>query len=140
MTQRIIIPTSLEVSPGDRVEVLRKDEHGNHVEVHVTERMYHSLCVLRPALISVASQRTTITYSGACQAMGAFRPQSMGRLLDVLSLDCERRGEPSLASLVVNMNTGDTSGEFIGDAIGERQDCYEFWRQGATTGTSAKAQ
>jgi hypothetical protein len=96
MTKRIIIPASLDVSPGDRVEVLRKDEHGNHLEVHVTQRMYDSLCVLRPALISVARERTTITYSGACQAMGAFRPQSMGRLLDVLSLDCERRGSPLL--------------------------------------------
>lgn len=59
---------------------------------------------------------------------GAYPPIGLGRLLDVLSVECERRQEPSLASLVVRRETGEVGAAFVGDAEGEREECYRYWR------------
>lgn len=47
----------------------------------------------------------------------------MGRLLDLLSEDCIRGGEPSLAAIVVNSTTGEV-GIAFGDPIRERALLY----------------
>jgi hypothetical protein len=51
----------------------------------------------------------------------------MGRLLDLLSVDCDRRGEPSLAAIVVNAVTGEIGDDFDGDAAAERRRLYANW-------------
>ena len=129
MTKRIIIGRALKVSPEELVTLpWRKDDQGNVVEVRVTQHMYDSLCLLRPALKEVARQSTTITYGKACEVMSAYSPQGTGDLMDVLSVECQRRGEPSLASLVVRKDTGEVGYAFSGDPARARRECYAFWR------------
>ncbi|GAA2725787.1 hypothetical protein CAE01nite_20810 [Cellulomonas aerilata] len=52
----------------------------------------------------------------------------MGRLLDLLSEDCFRRNEPSLASIVVNASTGEVGADFDGDASAERELVFDHLR------------
>ena len=64
--------------------------------------------------------------STACE--GAYIPQGLGPLLDVLSVDCDRRGEPSLAALVVRKDSFEVGDSFVGDAAASRADCYKHWQ------------
>lgn len=53
-----------------------------------------------------------------------YAVNGMGRLLDLLSEDCIRRGEPSLAAIVVNASTGEVGDDFAGDPVAERSLVY----------------
>ncbi|NHC45264.1 hypothetical protein [Motilibacter aurantiacus] len=90
--------------------------------VTVTETAYEWLPRVRDHLIEVAEARATITYGELREELGLpYLVQGMGRLLDLLSEDCRRRGEPSLASLVVNASTGEVGHDFAGDPGAERE-------------------
>ncbi|WP_433017599.1 hypothetical protein [Kribbella sp. CA-294648] len=125
-------PTS--VSPG---EIVALDfRHG--IEVRVTDHMYRALRLLRPVLIDVARGSGTMTYGEASTACDdAYLPRGMGRLLDVLSVDCERRGEPSLAALVVSKAHGEVGDSFVGDAETARNECYTYWNGSDRSRTAA---
>ncbi|NHC12987.1 hypothetical protein [Motilibacter deserti] len=75
----------------------------------------------RAHLVEVALAGETLTYGELREELGLpYLVQGMGRFLDLLSEDCRRRGEPSLASLVVNASTGEVGGAFAGDGASER--------------------
>ena len=84
---------------------------------------------MRARLIEVAADGETISYGGLKQELGLpHAPVGLGRLLDLLSVECERRGEPSLASLVVNSGTGEVGHDFDGEPVSERDAVYRQWR------------
>ena len=90
--------------------------------VTVTDTAYAWLPVVRAHLVQVARARQVITYGELREELGLpYLVQGMGRLLDLLSEDCFRRDEPSLASLVVNASTGQVGSQFGGDAAAERE-------------------
>ena len=125
MTKRII--GRLKVSPDELVVLPWR----GGAQVRVTQLRFESLRLLRPFLISVARNGTTITYGEASQAINEnFFARGMGTLMDILSLDCQRRGEPSLAALVVRKDKGEVGYAFVGDPALTRQACYAFWSGG----------
>ena len=96
--------------------------------VTVTATAFRHLPAVRDALIEVARKRETITYGDLKADVGLpYRPQGMGRLLDLLTVDCSRRGEPSLAAVVVGGKTGEVGKDFAGDAAAERGLLYDHW-------------
>lgn len=97
-------------------------------EVNVTPHMFAALQRIRPALIATAQARSITTYGLLSDATGApYTAQGWGPALDVLSVDCAERGEPSLASLVVRKREGEVGSAFVGDAAAERMRCWAFW-------------
>lgn len=77
----------------------------------------------------MAKGGSTVTYGDMKSTLNLrYQPQGMGRLLDLLSIDCELRGEPSLAALVVGDQTGEVGSDFSGDPATERADLYRFWK------------
>jgi hypothetical protein len=48
-------------------------------------------------------------------------------VLDVLAADCARRGEPRLDALVVTRAAGEVGTGFGGDAVRDRQACWDHW-------------
>ncbi|MCP2316447.1 hypothetical protein APR12_001784 [Nocardia amikacinitolerans] len=85
--------------------------------VVVDDRMLSAAIRARAALIAVAITGQTITYKGLSRAIGGLYPyRKLGGLLDVLSLDCENRGERSLAALVVRAGTPSPSSGFVHNA------------------------
>ncbi len=89
--------------------------------ITVTETAFGCLPGVRDHLIEVARSGSTMTYGDLRSDLGLpYRPQGMGRLLDLLSEDCFRRGEPSLASIVVSGSTGEVGSDFDGDPEAER--------------------
>lgn len=108
-------------------EHVRLDFRGGRT-VRVTANMYVALSRLRPALISVARRGDTITYADAAAATeGAYLPRGMGPMLDVVTVDCSRRTEPSLSSLVVTKKAGEVGVAYGSGADVERRRCYDFW-------------
>lgn len=92
--------------------------------VHVTPLMVEVLPALRSFLVDAARRGRTVTYGEASRAVdGAYPPQGMGRLLDVVAVDCGRRGEPRLDALVVTMSTREVSTGFDGNAARDRAAC-----------------
>ncbi|WP_137816830.1 hypothetical protein [Gandjariella thermophila] len=97
--------------------------------IKVTAVMYEAVVRLRSALIVAAQRRSTLTYEEASAAIDcAFVPAGLGRPLDLLAEDCVRRGEPSLAALIVQKRSGEVGSAFIGNADAERERCYRHWR------------
>lgn len=118
--------TDLRVSPEEVVLVAAR----NNKEIRVTQNMYDALTKLRPVLVDAARRGATVTYKDAAIATGnAYLPQGLGPALDVLSEDCFRRDEPSLAALVVRSDVGEVGEAFVGDAEDEREACWRRWRQ-----------
>lgn len=111
------------VSPG-LLDLPFRDE-----PVAVTPHMVAALERMRAALISVAQLGGTTTYRALALAVGgAYSPRSLGRPLDVLTIDCRNRGEPSLAALVVRAGRAAEVGRgYVGDPEDERARCYERW-------------
>lgn len=94
----------LRVSLEERVRL--DFRHGR--VVRVTPNMFQALSRLRPFLVGVARRGNATTYAEASAATdGAYLPRGMGPMLDVLTVDCMRRGEPSLAPLVVSKSAGE---------------------------------
>lgn len=105
----------------------------NDMKVRVTEHMLRALRLLRPALVELARHGGTMTYGDASSVMNrAYAPNGLGRALDALSIDCERRGEPSLAALVVRKDTGEVGSSFVGEPAAARSECYQRWKQRRT--------
>ncbi len=94
----------------------------------VTELDIASLPVLRARLIEVARARGTTTY-GALKTDLELRHavNGLGRLLDLVGEDCQRRGEASLAALVVAQGTGEVGAGANGDAEQQRHTLYQHW-------------
>jgi hypothetical protein len=83
---------------------------------------------MRAYLIDVARARNKATYSELVDGAELPYPaRGLGRLLELLSEDCERRGEPGLAALVVAKSTGEVGAGYGGDAQRERDRVYAFW-------------
>lgn len=90
--------------------------------ITVTDTAFECLPRVRDRLIEAALARETVTYGELRGELGLpYLVQGMGRLLDLLSEDCFRRGEPSLASIVVNASTGEVGEDFDGDPRAERK-------------------
>ncbi|MBB6568183.1 hypothetical protein HPO96_03100 [Kribbella sandramycini] len=61
---------------------------------------------VREYLIGLARRGETVAYGGLKRELGLPHAlNGLGRLLDLVAVDCRRRGEPSLAVLVVNAVT-----------------------------------
>ncbi|MCD2136198.1 hypothetical protein LQ424_30700 [Rhodococcus qingshengii] len=100
----------------------------NNKEITITELMKETLDAIRPILIDVAKNKSTITYGAlAKKAGGQYHATSMGRLMDVLSIDCHARNEISLAVVVVSASTGEVGDAFVGDASSGRVSLYKYW-------------
>ncbi len=70
----------------------------------------------------------TVTYSQV-EALIGIPHRRPGRLLDLLSTQCQRAGEPSLAALVVQKHTGRCGYNFDGDEDKARLACYDHWQR-----------
>jgi hypothetical protein len=97
--------------------------------VTVTDTAFECLPRVRDRLIEAALARETVTYGELREELRLpYLVQGMGRLLDLLSEDCFRRNEPSLASIVVNASTGEVGDDFDGDARTERELVFDRGR------------
>lgn len=91
----------------------------------VTPNAFHSLPRVRDHLIEVARAGDKITYGRLVAELELpYLPLGLGRLLDLLSSDCFRRQEPSLAALVVSDSTGEVGSDFAGNAVSGRDALY----------------
>lgn len=96
--------------------------------ITVTPKAYDALPKIRDHLIEVANRNETITYGQLVEDLALpYLPRGLGRPLDLLSEDCFRRDEPSLAALVVSDSTGEVGSDFGGDALSERDAVYSYW-------------
>ena len=96
--------------------------------VTVTPLAHETLPAVGQRLIEVAGARETITYGGLRRDLDLrYLVQGMGRLLDLVTEDCLRRGEPSLASLVVNATSGEVGTASYGDPAAERERVHAHW-------------
>jgi hypothetical protein len=83
---------------------------------------------LRAVLVDAARRQATVTYRDLAAALGhAYLQQGLGPVLDVLAVDCGRRGEPRLDALVVTAAHGEVGEGFDGDAARDREACWSFW-------------
>ena len=91
----------------------------------VTDIAFGCLPRVRDRLVEAALARETVTYGELREELDLpYLVRAMGRFLDLLTEDCRRRGEPSLASLVVNASTGEVGDQFGGDPQAERASVY----------------
>jgi hypothetical protein len=99
--------------------------------IKVDDHMYEATARLRSIGIIAARRRSTITYGEAELAIdGMYVAQGLGRALDLLSWDCEDRGEPSLACLFVRKDSGQVGYGFaatVDDADAGREECFARW-------------
>ncbi|MEV0901454.1 hypothetical protein [Actinoplanes sp. NPDC049802] len=96
--------------------------------VRFTDLMAEALPVIRGILIAAARRGETITYGELAMAIDRrYHNLQFGDPLDILSLDCEQSGEPSLAPLVVNKKTGAPGDSFVGDPVSGQQECFAYW-------------
>ncbi len=96
---------------------------------------YDRLAALaRPALITAAMRRSTLTYGELAKAID-FDSQvplshHLNRVLDLVSDECIAAGEPSLAVLVVNAQTGEPGDGFTEGTLtwmAEARACFKRW-------------
>lgn len=88
----------------------------------------------RPALITAAARRSTLTYKELARAIGLdpdIPPaHHLGRVLDVVTNRCLDGGEPSLAVMVVNGKTGRPGHGFRAGShshLAELEQCFKYW-------------
>lgn len=110
--------------PGETVMTERRRFHVSPDDVdHVVS--------MRALLIEEAQAGTTITYGEVVRDLRLpVPPKGLGRLLVLLSEDCERRGEPSLAALVVRQSTGEVGSGYGPQAPADRRELIDFWARG----------
>lgn len=97
----------------------------------LTDLDLKSLPPLRAFLIDVATNHSTVSYGHVKSKLGLPHPANgMGRLLDLVTIECRRRGEPDLASLVVNASTGDVGTQYGKNAVANRESVYRHWSGG----------
>jgi hypothetical protein len=108
------VPGRLMLRRGERLVVKGRT-------VTVTPTAAEWLPRVRDRLVEAAHAGETVTYGELREEVGLpYLVQGMGRLLDLLTEDCSRRGEPSLASLVVNASTGEVGDDVGGASARER--------------------
>lgn len=91
--------------------------------ITVTELAAETVPGIRDHLVDLARAGRTTTYGELKNALALpYSVNGLGRPLDLLSIDCGRRGEPSLAALVVNASTGEVGSDFDGDPVAARND------------------
>lgn len=96
--------------------------------IHVSERDVDSVAAMRAMLIEEARARATVTYGEFVRDLALpTSPKGLGRLLDLLSEDCARRGEPTLAAIVVTATTGEVGRGYGGGAAADRDALYRHW-------------
>lgn len=95
---------------------------------HVTPADVDHVIAMRALLIDEARAGTTITYGEVVRALRLpVPPKGLGRLLVLLSEDCARRGEPTLAALVVRQSTGEVGDGYGPQARDDRKELLDFW-------------
>ncbi|MEV5650524.1 hypothetical protein AB0L57_19925 [Nocardia sp. NPDC052254] len=103
------------------------------LEVTVTEKLLMTVALARAAVSAIAIAGQTITYGKLATALDdRFNYRRPGVILDLLSLDCIRRDEPSLAALVVQASTGRPGDGYVhGDVPIKKyqRQVQEFWQQ-----------
>jgi hypothetical protein len=89
----------------------------------------------RPALITAALGRSTLTYGelGRALILDPKLPLAnhLNRVLDIVSLRCIQAQEPSLAVLVVNSTTGEPGEGFRQGRVPwyeEARQCFKEWQ------------
>lgn len=113
---------ALLLIPGDVVE------HGDR-RFHVRAADVDAVAAMRGYLIDAAQAGATVTYGELVDELGLpVPPRGLGRLLVLLSEDCERRGEPTLAALVVTRATGEVGDGYGAGAGQERRALDAYWR------------
>lgn len=119
----------MELIVGERPEFEWRPE----LEVTVTEERLMTVALARAAVAAVAITGQTITYGELATALDdRFSYRNPGVILDLLSLDCIRRGEPSLAALVVQASSRRPGDGYVhGDVPIEeyQRQVQEFWQQ-----------
>lgn len=104
--------------------------------VTVDQRLLDALVKARAALIAVATTRQLITYQGLELVIedSRYNYRNFRGLLDTVSLDCQRRGESSLAALVVKKGTTQPSWGFIpsdqreGSIMHDQRAVQDYWQ------------
>jgi hypothetical protein len=87
----------------------------------------------RSALIIAAKRRTILTYAELGEALdesGVYLRNQLRHVLDDLSADCDERGEPSLAALVVKKNELKPGAGWSDGSVGwavEVQKVFKHW-------------
>jgi hypothetical protein len=112
------------LAPGETIATERRRFHVSSADVdHVV--------AMRGLLIDEARAGTTITYGEVVRALHLpVPPKGLGRLLVLLSEDCARRGEPTLAALVVKQSTGEVGDGYGPQASDDRRALIDFWSNG----------
>jgi hypothetical protein len=89
----------------------------------------------RPALITAAMRRSTMTYGELARAIdldpNVPLSHHIRRVLDVVTLDCNGRKEPSLAVLVANEKSGEPGPGFRAGKVPwhtETRRCFDRWQ------------
>lgn len=96
--------------------------------LHVRERDLQSVTAMRVMLIDEARASATVTYGEVVRDLALpVPPKGLGRLLELLSEDCARRGEPTLAAIVVTQSTGEVGHGYGGGAQTDRDALYRYW-------------
>lgn len=97
---------------------------------HVSGRDIDAISRMRGFLVDEARARATVTYGELVRTLDLPCPaRGLGRLLVLLSEDCARRGEPTLAAIVVTASTGEVGDGYGSGAFADRRELYEFWSQ-----------
>jgi hypothetical protein len=92
------------------------------------------VALARAALIVAAMRRSLVTYGELGRAIGMSGVDlrnNMNRVLDDLSQACDDAGEPSLAALVVNQETGVPGAGWTNGSMswaGEVRAVYRHWK------------
>lgn len=95
----------------------------------VNERDVVHVAAMREYLVDVARAGDKATYGELVDGAGLPYPaRGLGRLLQLLSEDCDRRSEPGLAALVVAKSSGEVGSGYGGNAANERTRVYRYWR------------
>ena len=97
--------------------------------LHVSERDVDAGARARSVLVDAARAGSTITYGELVrEAELPYPPRRLGRLLILLSEDCARRGEPTLAAIVVAQATGEVGDGYGDGAVEDRAAVFRTWR------------
>lgn len=115
-------------APGPSTLQVGEIVHSEKRSMHVSARDIESVIAMRAMLIDEARAGATVTYGEVvrdCQL--PVPPKGLGRLLVLLSEDCARRGEPTLAAIVVTAGSGEVGHGYGAGASTDRQDLYAYW-------------
>jgi hypothetical protein len=94
----------------------------------VGEPDVRAVAAMRALLIGEARAGACVTYGEVVRELGLAVPaRGLGRLLVLLSEDCARRGEPTLASIVVRQSSGEVGDGYGSGAARDRAELYAFW-------------